>query len=51
MKAAQLLLKVKIDMSYNQLHDNCINVIESRVLFDDTNQIDVLDLSHNKFTQ
>lgn len=51
MKAAQLLTKVNLDLSHNFLEDASVIVIETRVLFEETNQIEVLNLSNNKFTQ
>jgi hypothetical protein len=51
MKAAHLLTKVSVDLSYNILEDASIPVFEARVLFEEQNQIQVLNLAHNKYSR
>ena len=51
MKAAHLLTKVKIYLSENLLDDHTIPIIEARILFEETNQIILLDVSNNRFSR
>ena len=50
MRAVSILSGVRIDLSYNQLKDESVIIIESRILYEDINPIDKLNVSHNSFT-
>lgn len=50
-KAGQLLQELQLDLSNNMIDDRCITAIEARMLYDDSNQIAVFNLSYNQLTK